>query len=65
MTPSAEGCQVLIAEPEANARYVLEDSTDLVSWTKRLARTSTGETHEFLDTHATNQAVRFYRLVVP
>ena len=65
VTPSAEGCQVVIAEPEANARYVLEASTDLVSWTKRLARTSTGGTHEFLDTHATNQAVRFYRLVVP
>lgn len=65
VTPPAAGCQIMIAEPAAGPRCVLEASSDLVTWSKRLARTSAGGTHEFLDIQATNRAVRFYRLLVP
>jgi hypothetical protein len=65
VTASAAGCQIRIAEPAAGARYVLEASSDLATWTKRLARISAGGTHEYTDTQATNCVVRFYRVVVP
>jgi hypothetical protein len=65
VTPSPAGCQIVIGEPAANARYMLEASPDLVTWTKLLARTSAGGAHEFLDVQAANHARRFYRLVVP
>jgi hypothetical protein len=47
------------------ARYILEASTNLVSWTKLLARTSIGVTTNYTDTRATNYTSRFYRLQVP
>jgi len=54
-----------IAEPESDARYVLEASANLVNWTKLAARTSGGKTFLFTDTQATKNGARFYRLVVP
>lgn len=65
VTQSATGCRIVIGEPAAGVRYVLEASADLVTWNKQLARTSAGGTHEYLDTQAANQVVRFYRLLVP
>ena len=65
VTSSAAGCQIVIGVPAANARYVLEASSDLRKWTKLLARTSVGGNHEFLDTRTADHALRFYRLLVP
>ena len=46
-------------------RPFLEGSTNLVNWTKLMARTSAGGTAQYTDTRATNYTKRFYRLVVP
>jgi hypothetical protein len=59
------GFDLAIAEPVAGVVYVLEGSTDLVTWTKLMARTSTGGTHEWVDEQASNHSTRFYRLMVP
>jgi hypothetical protein len=59
------GVQLSITEPASNARYLLEASSDLVSWTKLMARTSAGGTALFTDTGSTNYPMRFYRLQVP
>jgi hypothetical protein len=64
-TASPAGLDLSITEPAADAVYVLETSTDLVTWTKLMARTSTAGTHSFTDARAINQPARFYRLVVP
>jgi hypothetical protein len=64
-TPSPTGCQLSIAEPVAGFCYYLEASIDLMTWTKLMARASTGATHEWTDAQATNRPVCFYRLVVP
>ncbi|HEY5909722.1 MAG TPA: CRTAC1 family protein [Verrucomicrobiae bacterium] len=60
-----DGIQLSITEPAAETRYILEASTNLVSWTKLLARTSAGGTTQFTDARATNYTRRFYRLQVP
>jgi hypothetical protein len=65
VTNSAGGLQMSFTEPAAPARYVLEASTDLVSWTKLMARTSVGVTTNYTDAHATNYTQRLYRLHVP
>ncbi|MCC6822247.1 MAG: hypothetical protein IT579_16070, partial [Verrucomicrobia subdivision 3 bacterium] len=57
--------QLSFTEPAAGARYILEASSDLVRWTKLLARTSTGVTTNYTDTGATNYTSRYYRLQVP
>jgi hypothetical protein len=64
-TKGSGGLQLSIAEPAADARYILEASTNLVSWTKLMARTSAGGTAQYTDTRATNYTKRFYRLQVP
>jgi hypothetical protein len=64
-TNSTAGLQLSFLEPEAGARYTLEASTDLMSWTKLMARTSTNGTAQFTDHRATNYTSRFYRLQVP
>ena len=65
VTNDASGPQLSFTEPAADARYILEASTDLVNWTKLMARTSTGVTTNYTDTRATNYTKRFYRLQVP
>lgn len=60
-----DGVQISITEPTAGARYILEGSTNLVSWTKLMARTSAGASAQFTDTRMANYARRFYRLQVP
>jgi hypothetical protein len=65
VTNVAGGLQLSYTEPAANARYLLEASSDLVNWTKLMARTSAGSTAQFTDTRATNHPSRFYRLQVP
>jgi len=64
-TKDASGLQLAITEPAAGARYVLEASTDLVTWTKLLARTSAGGKCQFTDTHSAEYPQRYYRLQVP
>lgn len=64
-THGAGGLQLAITEPAAPARYVLEASSDLVNWTKLMARTSAGGTANFTDTATANYPQRFYRLSVP
>jgi hypothetical protein len=64
-TRDSSGLQISITEPDATARYILEGSTNLVNWTKLMARTSAGGTAQYTDTRATNYTKRFYRLVVP
>jgi hypothetical protein len=59
------GLQLAITEPAAGARYILEASADMVTWTKLLARTSTGGTAQFTDTATASNPKRFYRLQVP
>ena len=54
-----------ITEPDAGARYLVEASSDLLNWTKRMAQTSAGGTVQFTDTSTTNSTNRFYRIVVP
>lgn len=52
--------------PAANARCVLEASTDLVHWTKVQVRTSAPPAAmEFTDAGPVDQPARFYRVVVP
>ena len=65
VTNSVGGLKLGIAEPDAGTRYILEASTNLVNWTKLMARTSAGGTAQFTDARATNYARRFYRLQVP
>ena len=62
---TAGGVELAFSEPDAGARYLLEASTNLVTWTKLMARTSAGGTAQFTDTRATNYTRRFYRLLVP
>ncbi len=57
--------ELSFTEPATNACYVLEASTNLVNWTKLMARTSVGGTTNYTDTGATNYTKRFYRLLVP
>ncbi len=64
-TKNANGVQLTFTEPDAPARYILEGSTNLVNWTKLLARTSAGVTTNYTDWRATNYAHCFYRLQVP
>jgi hypothetical protein len=64
-TRDSSGLQLSITEPTNTARYILEGSTNLVNWTKLMARTSAGATAQYTDTRATNYTRRFYRLVVP
>jgi hypothetical protein len=64
-TKGASGLQLSITEPLAQARYILEASTNLVNWTKLMARTSAGGTASFTDTRTANYPKRFYRLQVP
>ena len=52
-TKDATGLQLSITEPAAAKCYIFEASTDLVTWTKLLAKTSAGGTHQFNDTRAT------------
>ena len=61
----ASGLKLAITEPAAGARYILEASTDMIIWTKLLARTSAGGTAQFTDAHAAEFPQRFYRLQVP
>jgi hypothetical protein len=62
---SSTGFDLAIAEPTAGVVYVLEGSTDLATWTKLLARASTGGAYEWVDEQASNQPTCFYRLLVP
>ncbi len=64
-TTDANGSQLSFTEPATGARYLLGASSDLVNWTKLLARTSIGVTTNYTDTRATNYPSRFYRLQVP
>jgi len=64
-TKGASGSQLSFTEPAVGARYILEASTNLVTWTKLLARTSTGVATNYTDLRATNYPSRFYRLQVP
>lgn len=64
-TKDTSGSQLSFTEPASEARYILEASTDLVTWTKLLARTSIGVATNYSDTRATNYTSRFYRLQVP
>jgi hypothetical protein len=65
VTNTASGLQLSITEPSAPARYALEASTNLVNWTKLMARTSVGGTFNYTDPGATNYSRRFYRISVP
>lgn len=65
VTTTTNGLQLSIVEPVAGAVYALEGSTNLVNWTKLLARTSAGGTFAYTDTRMTNYTGRFYRVVVP
>ena len=62
---TVSGLHLGITEPDATARYLLEASSDLTSWTKLMARTSAGGTTNYLDSRMTNYPSRFYRLQVP
>jgi hypothetical protein len=62
----ASGMDLTYSEPAIGARYILEASTDLVTWTKLMAKTSTGAAvAQFTDSRSTNYTRRFYRLQVP
>ena len=65
VTNDASGAKLAFTEPAANIRYILEASTNLVNWTKLMARTSIGVTTNYTDTRAPNYTSRFYRLQVP
>jgi hypothetical protein len=65
VTSGPGGLQLSMTEPAAGATYILEASTDLVSWTKLMARKSVGGTSQFTDTHAASIPSRYYRLQVP
>ena len=71
-SPKFSGCdqrrwrtELSFTEPAAEARYIVEASTNLVHWTKLVARTSLGVATNFTDIRATNYTRRFYRLLVP
>ena len=64
-TNDATGAKLSFTEPEAGFRYTVEASTNLLQWTKLMARTSAGVTTNYTDTRAANYARRFYRLQVP
>jgi hypothetical protein len=64
-TKDPSGLHLSITEPATGARYILEASTDMIIWTKLLARTSAGGTHQFTDTASASNPKRFYRLQVP
>ena len=64
-TAATNGLQLSIVEPAAGASDALEGSTNLVNWTKLMARTSAGGTFDYTDTRMTNYVRRFYRVVVP
>ena len=57
--------ELSLTEPAAGAVYMIEASTDLVSWTKLTARTSAGGTFAYTDTRTASYPRRFYRVVVP
>ena len=57
--------ELSFTEPAAGCRYILEASTNLIDWTKLMARTSAGVTTNYTDTRATNYTRRFYRILVP
>jgi hypothetical protein len=65
VTNGSDAAQLSFTEPLAGSRYILEASTNLVTWTKLMARTSAGSTAQFTDTGATNYTRRFYRLQLP
>jgi len=65
VTNGSDAAQLSFTEPLAGSRYILEASSNLVTWTKLMARTSAGSTAQFTDTGATNYTRRFYRLQVP
>ena len=46
---TATGLQLAITEPTVDAVYTVEASTNLVIWTKLMARTSAGDTFCFID----------------
>ncbi|MSU62035.1 MAG: PKD domain-containing protein [Pedosphaera sp.] len=60
-----DGLQLSMTEPAAGASYVLEASSDLVTWTKLMARKSAAGTTQFIVTRAAGSDARFYRLQVP
>jgi hypothetical protein len=64
-TKDASGSQLSFTEPAIGAHYILEASTNLVTWTKLMAKTSIGVATNYTDTRATNYPSRFYRLQVP
>jgi hypothetical protein len=64
-TTITNGVQLTISEPAADAVYALEASTDLVNWTKLMARRSAGSTFSYTDTLTASYPSRFYRVVVP
>jgi hypothetical protein len=59
------GERLSITEPAIGAVYVLEASTDLVKWTKLMARTSSGSTFVLTNASSASYTQRFYRVVVP
>lgn len=59
------GVQLAITEPAAGTVYTVEASTNLVNWTKLMARTSAGGTFAYTDTQTASCPCRFYRVVVP
>ncbi|HEY5913204.1 MAG TPA: CRTAC1 family protein [Verrucomicrobiae bacterium] len=64
-TVLTNGVQLAITEPDALAVYALEASTNLVTWTKLMARKSGGGTFAYTDTRSADYPRRFYRVVVP
>ena len=64
-TTVTNGLQLSIAEPPAGVVYTVEASTNLVSWTKLMARTSTSGTFSCTDTATASYPLRFYRVRVP
>ncbi|HEY5910350.1 MAG TPA: FG-GAP-like repeat-containing protein [Verrucomicrobiae bacterium] len=60
-----DGLQLSILEPGAGTVYALQASTDLVNWTKLMARKSGGGTFAYTDARSANYPRRFYRVVVP
>ena len=64
-TKDASGSQLSFTEPVAGAHYILEASTNMVTWTKLMARTIVGAATNYSDTRATDYTSRFYRLEVP
>jgi hypothetical protein len=64
-TKTAAGLELSITEPAAPAVYALQASTDLVNWTKLMARKSAGGTFTYTDTRTASYSKRFYRVIVP